>query len=267
MAFTLSFQQFPNANGPLAYAQVPWDTELFGFPIYELRSADIAPDQLQTHLPDLLAQLPTETNCMVVTKIQPSAVETAQVLSASGFYPVETLLEFYLGLSRLTPIVERESTTGRFRLATAADLPRVKEIARTAFYTDRFHLDKNLSSEKADLRYERWIENSFKAGESIFLWEDMRRNEVVGFVQGRDTAPHTIDTSLGAIDKNAHNSGAGVLLYQNVFVHCKAHGYKQATTRISINNLSSIKPMVRLGFTMRHAVMTLHWFRAARRST
>ena len=39
----------------------------------------------------------------------------------------------------------------------------------SAFAADRFHLDRYIPAEKADLRYANWIREGFKAGDRIWL--------------------------------------------------------------------------------------------------
>lgn len=268
MSFALTFQSFPSPDGPLHYAWVPWDSDLYGFPFYELKCNDTPPALLAQHLPVWLSGLPAERACLVYAKIAPGAVPLAQVLAQHGFYPVETLMEFHLHLARLNLIIRHQPDQSHLRLADPADLPRIRAIAGSAFAADRFHLDPHLPPEKADQRYSQWIERSFKAQEPIFVLEDTRRGlpepgqgHIMGFVQCRETAPKTMDISLGAVDKDIQNTGAGVLMYQRLFIECRAQGYREVITRVSLHNIGGIKLTLRLGFTVWSAVTTLHWFR------
>jgi L-amino acid N-acyltransferase YncA len=139
----------------------------------------------------------------------------------------------------------------------------VAAIAAGAFAADRFHLDSNLPSGKADERFTQWIGRSFAAREPIFVLEDTRSGQVQGFVQCRESGPKTMDVTLGAVDKAIQQTGAGVLMYQLLFIEFLARGYREAITRVSLHNISGIKLTLKLGFTVRSAVTTLHWFRPA----
>lgn len=263
MAFNLTFESFPAPEGPVRYAFIPWDSDLYGFPVYELKSQDMPPQLLAQHLPAWLAGLPADRPCLVYSKIPPGAVPLAQGLAGSGFYPVETLVEFHLRLARLAPIVRGKSETKRLRPADPADQPRVTAIAATAFATDRYHLDPHLPAGKADQRFIQWINRSFTARDPIFVLEDTARGQVLGFVQCRQTTPQLMDVTLGSVDKALQQTGAGVLMYQLLFIEFKARGYREAITRVSLHNSGGIKLTLRLGFTFRSAVTTLHWFRPA----
>lgn len=266
MAFTLTYASFPSPDGPLKIAPIPWDSALFDFPVFEVNCAQTPPDALARHLPAWLAGLPKDRATLVVAKISPDAVAVAAALAQSGFYPVETMLEFELLLARLTPVIKRASKYMQLRPATPADLAPVTLIAESAFTADRFHLDPNLPRNKADLRYAHWVENSFRAGDPVFILEDTEQGEVIGFVQARETTPQIMDITLGAVRKHLQNSGAGVLMYQELFLALRKRGFKRAITRVSINNLRGIKLTLRLGFTVRDATVALHWFRRGAQS-
>ncbi len=263
MAFNLTFQAFPEQAGPLHYALIPWDSDLYGFPFYELKSQGTTPVELTQHLPAWLAGLPSDRACLVCTKLAPGDVPRAQALAANGFYPVETLMDFQLRLARLAKIIKHNPEQDRLRLAEPADEPRVTDIAAGAFAADRFHLDPNLPSGKADERFRQWVSRSFAAREPIYVLEDMRQGRVLGFVQCRETGLKSMDVTLGAVDRDIQRTGAGVVMYQLLFVEFIARGYREAITRVSLHNIGGIKLTLRLGFAVRSAVTTLHWFRPA----
>jgi len=263
MAFDLTFQAFPSPDGPLHYALIPWDSDLYSFPFYELNSHDTTPAELAQHLPAWLAGLPADRACLVCAKLAPGDVPRAQALAANGFYPVETLMEFQLRLARLAKIIKHNPEQERLRIAEAADEPRVTAIAAGAFAADRFHLDPNLPPDKAGERFRQWVSRSFAAREPIYVLEDVRQGRVLGFVQCRETGPKIMDVTLGAVDRDIQQTGAGVLMYQLLFVEFIARGYREAVTRVSLHNIGGIKLTLRLGFTVRSAVTTLHWFRPA----
>jgi len=261
MSFTLTYAGFPLPDGPLKIAPIPWDSALLDFPVFEVNCVQTPLDALDRHLPAWLSGLPKDRAVLAVAKISPDAVAEAAALAQNGFYPVETMLEFELLLARLTPVIKRQSTHLQLRMATPADLAPVTIIAQSAFAADRFHLDPNVPRDKADLRYAHWVENSFRAGDPVFILEDTDRKEAIGFVQARETAPQTMDITLGAVRKHLQNSGAGVLMYQELFLALRARDFKRAITRVSINNLRGIKLTLRLGFTVRAATVAMHWFR------
>jgi L-amino acid N-acyltransferase YncA len=260
MRFELKHERFPSPDGGLVYASIPWDSELFGFPFYELFPAESGTDALAQFLPQWLTQISKHGKCLVTASLPPVAIEHAKTLAKNAFYPVETLIEIHLPLSRFKPLLEKRFDHLKMFAAEKKDLPDLIAISQSSFHTDRFHLDKNLSGEKAGMRYARWIEEGFRSGDYIFVLKDMRLQRIAGFVLARESKKGVYDMSLAALDKNYHNSGAGVMLYQAMLVTSREKGCKLAVAWISINNLQSLKAAERLGFVAQNAVSKFHWF-------
>ena len=261
MSFALNWRAFPEPDGPLCYAEVPWDSELYGFPFYELRCAPDAAGRLAPHLAAWLRGLRSRP-ALVYAKIPSQAVAQNQLLCAHGFYPVETMVELSLPLERMVAVTSRPPEHARLRPAAEADLPQLVSAAAGAFRADRLHLDTNLPADKADRRFARWLELGWRAGEPVFVLEDRRSGGLIGFFHVRAVDPRTVDLSLGGLAAAYQRSGLGAVLYQSVLTECRARGYRTAVTRVSINNLDIVNLFARLGFSFRNPVTTLHWFQA-----
>jgi len=260
MRFDVKLEHFPPPDGGLIFNRIPWDTELFGFTFYELKSSEISADILAQNLPAWLAEISRQDKCLVVASLPPADIERAKIIARNAFYPVETLVEIHLPLARFKPLIEKRFDYLRMFPAEINDLPALAAIAKSSFGTDRFHLDGNIPKEKADLRYANWIKNGFKSGDRIFILKDERAHCAAGFVLAREIKPGVYDMSLAALDENYHNTGAGLILYQAMLVASKERGCKLAVAWISINNLNSLKAAERLGFTAQQAINKFHWF-------
>ncbi len=266
MPTALSFTAYPRAGGPFGYALVPWDAEIFGFPVYELRITETRAGEILTALREWLASLPAHDDCLVYSKVATGQVALWGAVAACGFYPVETILDLSKRLDRESPPAAWFHDRLVLRPATAADLPAIAAIARDAFRTDRFHLDPNLDPERADERYERWARRGFDDGEIVLALEDRQAQRLVGFYQLREIAPETVDLALLAIEPRGQRSGLGAEMSRAAFELCRAHGYQAIVTRVSTNNLASVNLHIRLGFSVVTAAMTLHWFRRRNRA-
>lgn len=264
MHFEVKLEHFPPPNGGLIYAHIPWDSELFGFPFYELRCGDAPAADIQQHLSAWLDTRPAGRPCLVFTRLPPQDVAMGRVLTKAGFYPVETTLSFHMPFSRFTPVLRRSTFANMiFRRAEKHDLPFVVDIARHAFAADRFHLDPHLPVDRADERYARWVERGFRAGELVYLMQDQRNGRVMTFIHGRPLSTTALDMSLGAVVRDSQNSGVGVATYQFMLAECKALGFKTVETVASINNMNILKLLLRLGYMLGGAQMTYHWYRPA----
>jgi ribosomal protein S18 acetylase RimI-like enzyme len=235
---------------------VPWDSELFGFPVYELRCTEVQAEVLPAHMRCWLELIPRES--LVFTKLPLGSVEVGRVLSSLGFYPVETLVELYLPMSRFSRIVDRPLQSWRIRQAEAADWPSLSGLASMSFRNDRFHRDPSLCARKADERYAQWVERGLRSGEPVFVLEHVSRNEIGGFYHLRRIDDGTIDLSLAAVAPAYQRSGLGSLFYQEILADCQKLGYAVATTRVSVTNLDVLNLFARLGFTFRNPVLVFH---------
>jgi L-amino acid N-acyltransferase YncA len=264
MSFELDFRPFPDAGGPLSVALVPWDSEEFGFPVYELRFADDT-DPPAAALAEWLSGLDRSAPSLVCTKVDQQAVPLLIALVANGFYPVETVLELEGVVADAGPVAGVAGAIAHLRPATEADLPAMRAIAGSAFWSDRFHLDPNLSDEAADRRYVTWVERALAAGEPIFAYERESDGVVIGFYHIRPVSSETADLMLMALDPGVVGRGLGAGLYRAGLNECARMGCTTARTRVAACNLASLNIFLRLGFTVRGAKTALHRFSAAAR--
>jgi Sortase and related acyltransferases len=259
MPSAMTYDAFPAPDGPLRYALIPWDSETFGFPFIELRCAGVDHELAAQHLPALLESLDARSQrpMLVLTKIPVAATRLAELLTACGFYPVETAVEPHMALSRFRSVVERPAGGMTLRDAREADMPRLVELARGSFRADRLHVDANLPSDKADERFVRWVINGVRDGDMVFCYDDAR-GKTIGFYHVRATASGTVDLSLAALDRAYQKLGIGLLMYQAVLLECRNRGFSLAETHVTVHNLDVLNLFARLGFQFRNPTLTLH---------
>lgn len=260
-SFVLQFAPcFPATDAP-TFANVPWDSRLFGFPFYELRCGEEHPSRIEAELPQWLAQLSPGKPCLVYTRIEPLNAALSEALARCGFYHIETTIDLAFRLSEAR--LEAGWQTDRLVLGTADsdDLEEVKSLARRTFATDRFHLDPHLSSEIADERYVNWISNAFAAGELLFTYRDRKSEKLIGFYHVRELGPGHVDLSLAGIDPAYQQFGIGPMMYRDVFRACIDRGCEKASTRLALQNLDVINLYLGFGVQISNVQNTLHFYR------
>jgi len=262
VAFVLDFRSFPVTGGPLAYAPVTWDADLYGIPFYELR-CDGAVEDVERALPAWRQEVQNQGQpALAFTRIQPSDVRLAAGLSAVGFYPVETTLDISLPLRRFVRI-HPNSAGARLRRAEAGDVPALVAIAEETFATDRFHLDPHLPTQLSDKRYAQWVERGFRDGDHLFVYESTGEAEaqgVMGFYLIRGEPGGEVDLSLAGVATRYRRGGVGALMYEAMLEMCSEMGYRVASTTVSTNNFDVVNLFMRLGFVIRSARLTMHLF-------
>jgi RimJ/RimL family protein N-acetyltransferase len=262
MDFRLDFHRYPAPMGPLSIALVPWDSLLFGFPVHEMRFADDS-ERSAGPVAEWLSGVDPSSACLVCAKVDQAAVSLAVALAAHGFYPVETVLELEGSVGGVSPEEGSSGSPAHLRPAVEADLPALRSIAGSAFWSDRFHLDPNLSDEAADRRYVGWVDEAWKAGEPLFAYMREDDGAVIGFYHIRPVSSDAADLMLMALDPSVIGLGLGTRLYRSGLGECARMGLTNATTRVSACNLASLNIFLRLGFTVRSARTALHRFEPA----
>jgi hypothetical protein len=261
MAFELQWIGFPQADGPLRYAEVPWDTETFGFPVFEIRiGPDFSAENNQA-LTSLLARLSEPRPSLIVCKVPlAAAAGIGARLARHDFYPVETLVELHRSLARFQPIVSRMPDSLRLRRAEPSEQPAIEELARGSFQADRFHCDPFIPESKADQRFADWIKRAFEQGDPVYAFEDSSESQLLGFYHVKESAASEkkVDLSLAALARTHQKSGLGLLMYQQVLLDCQARGFALAETRVTVSNVDVLNLFVRLGFALRNPTVTFH---------
>lgn len=265
-AFQLTFQPFPNPDGPLFVAETTWDSAHFGFPFHEVRWGKATATELAEHLPEVLARIDRagERN-LTVARVAQHEIAYIIALARNGFYPVETLLESYLSLSHFKPFQVSPPEDFQLREVTPSDIPKLIDIAREAFHTDRFHLDPNIPSDLATARYEKWIERGCRTpGDFVWVYENTAENDIAGFCHFRDIGSGTVDLNLIAVRHRYRGTGLGTLMDNLSFLECKKLGFRTVIGRKSINNPDVIvTPRRGPSFRYRNPRMTFHRFHPA----
>lgn len=261
--FELHFERYPPPAGTVRYALVPWDSEVFGHPFFDL---DLSAAEDAAFEGDLAAwqeglRNPSGPGSLVVARTAQDDIGRAQLLARRGFYPVEVTFELLLPLGEPTGAGDSALPPGMgLRPAVPADRARLREIALAAFSQDRFHLDPNLDSRRADERFRGWITRSLEAGEEVLAYEDAQRGVIFGFFNYREINPTGIHVGLAAVDREYQATDVVLPMFQAALERCRREGYETAAIRIAGNNTSSLNLAISLGFMFRSSSMTWHWW-------
>ncbi len=253
--FALTFRPMPAEDSPLRAAEVPWDSEVFGFPFWELRRAAGSDDAFVAALRIFTTGCASAGECLIMMKVPAEEIDLARHLTGCGFYPVETQLEIAMPLTRLVSASVGRGTL--LRRASVEDRARIVAIAGSAFRHDRFHVDSTLSLSLANRRYQNWVERAYTDGEQVFVFVEQRSGKVLGFYHIREIL-EGVDLSLAAIDPIYQGAGVGPLMYQAVLEECRQRGYRTAVTHIAVSNLPVANLFFRMGFSIRAVVTTFH---------
>jgi hypothetical protein len=253
-----SFQ--PLEDGTPGWGRVailPWDTEIFGFPVAAWQPGDpaaIAADPeafrkgfrgwASTHGIELVA-------CTVVADDR----AWQAILPEVGFAFVEQTVRIRLRLQAF----DAPPPATPVRLATPEDGPSLEEIAGNAFRHGRYHADPRFPRELADHRYQYWVRSTFRSTDPrdrVYVLG--RPGTVKGFFQlqlNEDRA----ETGIMAVSKALQGSPAGPELVIGTQLALKSEGVRWITSKVSAANVALLNLVTSLGYRLRQPEATYHW--------
>lgn len=182
-------------------------------------------------------------------------------LESAGFRLMDTLLTYVFASDAKIPYLKNMFKTRNCR---TSDLPHLKDIAKTSFRTNRFHLDAGIDREKADMMYVRWVENYYKIAKegkaSVIVAEG--KNGIAGFLGyklnslfEKTSARKVIGRGLLAVRPEA--KGAAISLI-NVAIKDTVSKYDYAELDAVLTNREVIRIYERFGFKIKRRALTFH---------
>jgi ribosomal protein S18 acetylase RimI-like enzyme len=253
----------------LAVLRLPaWDREHFGFPaarVEHLQGADAA--AVRSLVERCLAECRTRGAVTCSARVSGDALMVVRGLEEHGFRFQEVVLSPWRDLATW-----RRRSFGVTRLTEAADVPALREIARRAFRTDRFHRDTRFPASAADAVYSRWVD-TWHADRSSgrFSRVLLVDGSVAGFFlyevsAGLPDAVRPVATLvLDAVDPDVAGRGLGYMMYCDVLdAVCSQASYASST--VAVANPAALGLYIRLGFRLTGSgEVTLHWWSDSRR--
>jgi L-amino acid N-acyltransferase YncA len=234
---------------------VPWDTEIFGFPVAQISRLEIgdgadAGGVLRTFDGWCAGQDVRLVSC----RLDHTRLRESMALEDAGFRFIEMVHEPQLDLTdrvaaprRMLQIVD----------AKEDDLAAIGEIAHAAFTTGRFLLDWRLPPELSRRRYAAWVRNSFDdPGHEVL--EATVDGELVGFFIVETRPDRRVYWHLTAIAPRWQGKGMGMSLWRTMLLRHRAAGATSVSTTISGHNPPALNLYARLGFKFGAAQMTFH---------
>jgi ribosomal protein S18 acetylase RimI-like enzyme len=249
---------FEVAGARLECSIVPWDSEIFGFPVGQISDL-VLPDSVQAA--GLLGQFRgwcEDRNVRLVScRIDHDKLRESMVLERHGFRFIELVYSPLLGSfdrvsAPLHPI--------EVRPATQDDLAQIEDIAFAAFTTGRFLLDGRLDPDLSRRRYATWVRGSLGSREQVVLKAELA-GSLVGFFIVEYAPDRSVYWHLTAVAPEWQGKGVGLSLWQTMLMRHKSEEASPVRTTISGHNLPALNLYARLGFIIESSQMTFHWLR------
>lgn len=239
-------------------AIVPWDSEIFGFPVAQLSQVELADDALADGiLGELDAWCADRDVRLVSCRLDHRKLSESMALEHHGFRFVEVVygprLEPLDGIAAPRHAIEVTE-------ATPEDLGPIQDIAHAAFTTGRFLLDPRLDPELSRRRYAAWVRNSMGSTAQVVLKAEVH-DDLIGFFIVEARPDGTTYWHLTAIASAWQGQGLGLSLWQTMLLRHRREGATAVETTISGHNIPVLNLYARLGFSIASSQMTFHWLR------
>jgi hypothetical protein len=238
-------------------AILPWDTDIFGFPVAAWQPGDpgaIAAD-LKVFCQHFQAWASTHQVELVGCTVVADDRVWRALLPELGFSVIEQTVRIILRLQAsaapppATPV----------RLAVADDGPHLEEIAGHAFRHGRYSADPRFPRELADRRYRYWVRNALGSTDPLDrVYVLGHPGSVKGFFQLRLNKDRA-EVGIIAVAKALQGSPAGPELVIGTQLALKAEGVRWITSKVSAANLGLLNLVAHLGYRFRQPEAVFHW--------
>ncbi len=258
MTFDSPRQRLDTDALTLAYFRVPWDSDIFGFPVAQITEMQIA-QPAHADLAPFMDWLEREHIRLASCRLTESRLDESMLLERFGFRFVEMVLHPHLADLQAYPCTHQGL---RVELAEVADLTAIEEIAAHAFGYERFHADPRLDRAAADRRYRVWVRNSH-VHPTQKLYKICEGADLVAFFVTEDKPDGLCYWHLTAVSPAFHGRGYGKRVWREMLHFHRGEGRTQIGTTIAARNTPVLNLYASLNFRFLPPEMTLHWLRNA----
>ena len=255
MNFNREIQSIRSHALDLDYGHVPWDTDIFRFPVAQI-------DDLRIGEGDAAGAFLRFENWrdeagvrLVSCRLPHDRLAESMFLEDHGFRFIEMVYSPRLdGLNRVGLVENAPSISP----ATTSDIVDIEHIAASAFTTGRFLLDRRLDPVLSAERYRVWVRNSFDNERHTVLKATVD-GQIAGFFITEDRPDGSVYWHLTAIAPGWQGRGIGAALWKSMMTRHFEAGRTAVETTISGHNAPVLNLYASLGFRFQPPSMTFHW--------
>jgi len=242
----------------LKYSLVPVDSDIFGFPVAQVSSLDLATDEgAGDDFLSFEAWRDRHAVRLVYCRLDHTRLQESMFLEARGFRFVELVYRPRFEAVQSLAFADQGL---QIRPAAERDLPEIEAIAQSAFSTGRYALDWRLDPTLGQRRYSAWARSAC-AHPSQRLLQAEADGHIVGFFVTEALPDKRCYWHLTAVAPGAQGRGVGRRLWRSMLMLHKAQGIEVVETCVSGHNIRVLGLYATLGFHLAGAEMTLHWIR------
>lgn len=235
---------------------IPWDTEVFGYPVAELQLLGHVREKPPSKGFLLLDEWRTRHRVrLVYCRLPVGRLVESMLLEQEGFRFIEVVLHPTISLQQRTI----EATLYAVLEASAEDVDVLAHMAKASFRHERYHADPRTDSVKASDRYARWVRDSANAPGYSLLKVVSPTGELLAFFAVEEVSEGRIAWRLTAVAPEFRGRGLGAGIWNSVLAFHRNRGIASVVTTISSANVTVLNLYSHLGFRFDPPEMTFHW--------
>ena len=238
-------------------AVLPWDSEIFGFPVATYRASDAS--AISRNLPDVRDALKKWAVGNNVELIGCSLSATEPIwrlcLPRLGFLYVDSTLTY------TQPKLHRAKFRRSYavRLAVMEDQQAVERIAEQAFNAGRYHADPFFPRALANLRFRRWLEKAFLSLSSASrIYVTGESGTVTAFTHSNVEGDRAYIT-IGGADVALQGRGTGAAVFLGTLEALRDSGVRRAESKLSAGNTAMMNLTAYAGCRFSDPLNVFHW--------
>jgi len=260
MAFEFALHHLNTDALTLAYFQVPWDSDIFGFPVGQITHIQVDdPTEAGVELGAFQAWLQEREIQLVSCRLAHDRLRESMFLEQAGFRFVEMVLHPHVADLQGYSCAPQGLRVER---AVESDLTDIEAIATRAFGYERFHADPRLQPDLADRRYQTWVRNSCNHAQQR-LYKISDGPDLVAFFVTENHPDGLCYWHLTAIAPELQGRGYGKRVWREMLRHHQREGMARVATTIAARNTPVLNLYSSLDFRFQPPEMTFHWLRDA----
>jgi RimJ/RimL family protein N-acetyltransferase len=240
----------------LSASLIHWDKDALGYAVAQIDSLKIMTSDLAS-----LAYADFKQWCwqnkvkLISCRLAENRLEESFFLEKNEFKFIEMVL--HPKIDRLGDL-ELQPDDLNITEASALDMPTLDAIAKTAFNTERFHVDPRIDSKLGDLRYARWVANTPQHPRQELL-KIVDNQIIVGLFIIEAINPNLIYWHLTAINPQYQGMGYGKRVWNSMMRYHQKQGFSGIRTTIAARNYRVLNLYSSLNFRFSAPEMTFHY--------
>jgi hypothetical protein len=241
-------------------SMVPWDEEIFGFPVavYRVGTERLEASERKEFVERFRqwARQSRVSLCACMIPVKESHSFWKCYLGEAGFYIVDLSVQATLSGLQHARLPE---TRAELREARLDDREAIEAIATQAFCHGRYHADPLFPRELADKRFGHWVRNALAQNASDRVYVMGEPGSVQGFCHVT-VEEGVSDLRLAAIAPSLRGTLLGFDLYVSVLHSLRRLGVRRVLASISMANTAVMNVFAMLGFSFSAPEMIFHWY-------